>query len=145
MKGKKHVEQYHVKMVYCPKYDLVSPNSPLKLSSRYITSVSTLPLVQWNLGIRDTQGTVENCCEFWGGVISQVHFQVVNRSRDESICPYFSGCLYFTDGLKDRLHWVYLFLYAGTDAFWVNLSVQNASVHQFRNKWLDLYNNPICL
>ncbi len=28
--------------------------------------------VQWNLGIRDTQGTVKNCPEFWGGLISQV-------------------------------------------------------------------------
>ncbi len=26
--------------------------------------------VQWNLGIRDTQGTVNTCPEFWGGLIS---------------------------------------------------------------------------
>ena len=26
--------------------------------------------LQWNLGIRDTQGTVNNCPEFWGGLIS---------------------------------------------------------------------------
>ncbi len=30
--------------------------------------------VQWNLGNRDTQRTVENRPEFWGGLISQVHF-----------------------------------------------------------------------
>ncbi len=28
----------------------------------------------WNLGISDTQGTVQNCPEFWGGLISHVHF-----------------------------------------------------------------------
>ncbi len=27
--------------------------------------------IQWKLGIRDTQGTVKNCPEFWGGLISQ--------------------------------------------------------------------------
>ncbi len=35
--------------------------------------------IQWNLGIRDTQGTVKNCPDFWGGLISQVHFYVMNR------------------------------------------------------------------
>ena len=34
--------------------------------------------VQWNLGIRDTQGAVKNCPEFRGG---QVHFYVLNRPR----------------------------------------------------------------
>ncbi len=43
--------------------------------------------VQWNLGIRDTQGTVKNCPQFWGGLISQVHFYVLNRPRDWSSCP----------------------------------------------------------
>ncbi len=38
--------------------------------------------IQWNLGIRDTQGTVKNCPEFSGGLISQVHFYVLNRPRD---------------------------------------------------------------
>ncbi len=42
--------------------------------------------VQWNLVIRDTHGTVKNCPEFWGGVISQVHFYVMNRPRDWSSC-----------------------------------------------------------
>ncbi len=36
-------------------------------------------LIQWNLGIRDTQGTVQNSPEFWGGLISQVQFYVLNR------------------------------------------------------------------
>ncbi len=26
--------------------------------------------IQWNLGIRETQGTVKNCPQFWGGLIS---------------------------------------------------------------------------
>ncbi len=43
--------------------------------------------IQWNLGIRDTQGTVKNCPEFWGGLISQVHFYVLDRPRDWSSCP----------------------------------------------------------
>ncbi len=35
---------------------------------------------QWNLKIRDTQGTVKNWIpEYWGGLISQVHFYVLNR------------------------------------------------------------------
>ncbi len=42
------------------------------------------------MGIRDTQGTVINCPEFWGALISQVHFHVLNRHRDWSSCPYFS-------------------------------------------------------
>ncbi len=35
-------------------------------------------IIQWNLGIRDTQGTVKNCPEF-RGLISQVHFYVLNK------------------------------------------------------------------
>ncbi len=38
--------------------------------------------IQWNLGIRDTQRTVKKGPEFWGGLISQVHFYVMNRSKD---------------------------------------------------------------
>ncbi len=38
--------------------------------------------IQWNLGIGDSQGTVKNCPELWGGLISQVHFNVMNRPRD---------------------------------------------------------------
>ncbi len=38
--------------------------------------------IQWNLGIRDTHGTVQNCPEFGGGLISQVHIYVLNRPRD---------------------------------------------------------------
>ncbi len=44
--------------------------------------------VQWNLEIRDTQGTVKNCPEFWGGLISQVHFYVLNRPREWSGRPH---------------------------------------------------------
>ncbi len=44
-------------------------------------------LIQWNLGIRDTQGTVKNCPQFWGGLISQVHLWVLNGPRDWSSCP----------------------------------------------------------
>ncbi len=33
--------------------------------------------ILWNRGIRDSQGTVENCPEFWGGLISQIHFYVL--------------------------------------------------------------------
>ncbi len=36
----------------------------------------------WNLGIRDTQGTVNNCPEFRGGLMSQVHFHIMNTARD---------------------------------------------------------------
>ncbi len=43
--------------------------------------------LQWNLGNRDTQGTVKNCPQFWGGPISQVHLCVLNRPRDWSSCP----------------------------------------------------------
>ncbi len=43
--------------------------------------------IQWNLGIRDTHGTVKNCPEFWGGLISQVHFCVLNRPMGWSSCP----------------------------------------------------------
>ena len=43
--------------------------------------------VQWNLGIRDTQGTVKNCPESRGGLISQVHFYVINRTREWGGCP----------------------------------------------------------
>ncbi len=42
--------------------------------------------------------------EFWGGLISQVCFYVLNRPRDWSSCPYFTGCPYFSGGLKDRFH-----------------------------------------
>ncbi len=38
--------------------------------------------VQWNLGIRDTQGTAKNCPEFPGRLMFQVHFYVMNRPRD---------------------------------------------------------------
>ncbi len=37
--------------------------------------------------IRDTQGTVKNCPEFQGCLISQVNFCVLNRPRDWSSCP----------------------------------------------------------
>ena len=43
---------------------------------------SKIYVVQWNLGIRDTQGTVKNCPEFGGGLISQVYFYVMNKPRD---------------------------------------------------------------
>ncbi len=43
--------------------------------------------IQQNMGIRDTQGTVKNCSEFWGDLVSQVHFYVLNRLRDWSSCP----------------------------------------------------------
>ncbi len=43
--------------------------------------------LQWNLGIRDTHGTVKNCPEFWGGLISQVQFYVLIRPRDWSSYP----------------------------------------------------------
>ncbi len=33
-------------------------------------------VVQWHLGISDTQGTVKNCPEFWGGLFSQVYCNV---------------------------------------------------------------------
>ncbi len=42
----------------------------------------TIFYIQWNLGIKDTQGTVKNCPEFRGGFISQVHFYVMNKPRD---------------------------------------------------------------
>ncbi len=58
--------------------------------------------MQWNLGIRDTQGTVKNCPQFWSGPISQVYFYVLNRPKDWSSCPQFPGCPYFSGGLKDR-------------------------------------------
>ncbi len=45
--------------------------------------------LQWNLGLKNTQGTVKNCPEFWGGLISQVHFYVLKRHRDWSSCPWF--------------------------------------------------------
>ena len=42
-----------------------------------------IPLyVQWNLGIWDTKGTVKNCPEIWGGLISQVHFPVLVSPKD---------------------------------------------------------------
>ncbi len=43
--------------------------------------------LQWNLGIRDTQGTGEKCLKFWGGLISQVHFHVLNTATNWSSCP----------------------------------------------------------
>ncbi len=39
-------------------------------------------VVQWNLGIRNTQGTVRNCPELCGGLISQAYFYLLNRPRD---------------------------------------------------------------
>ncbi len=38
--------------------------------------------IQWNLGIRDTKGTVKNCPEFYGGLISQGYYYVLDRPRD---------------------------------------------------------------
>ena len=35
--------------------------------------------------MRDTQGTVKNCPEFCGGLISQVHFYVLNRLLDAEV------------------------------------------------------------
>ncbi len=49
--------------------------------------ITYLKQLQWNLGIRDTQGTLKNCPEFWGGLIAQVHFYVTNRPRDWISCP----------------------------------------------------------
>ncbi len=43
--------------------------------------------VQWNLGIRDTQGTVKHCPEFWGGLISQVYCYILIMPRNWSDCP----------------------------------------------------------
>ncbi len=43
--------------------------------------------IQWNLGIRDTHGTVKNCPEFGGGRTSHVHLYVMNRPRDWRQCP----------------------------------------------------------
>ncbi len=65
--------------------------------------------IQWNLGIKDTQGTVKNCLKFWGGLISQVHFYVLNRPRDWSSCPYILGCPYFSGGLKSRFNCIFLY------------------------------------
>ncbi len=42
--------------------------------------------IQWNLGITDTQGTVQKCPEFWDGLISQVHFYVLDRPRGWRSC-----------------------------------------------------------
>ena len=39
----------------------------------------------WELGT--PKGTVKNCPEFWGGLISQVHFYLLNKARDWSSCP----------------------------------------------------------
>ncbi len=36
--------------------------------------------------IRDTQRSVKICPELWGGLISQVHYYVMNRPRDWSRC-----------------------------------------------------------
>ncbi len=38
--------------------------------------------VQWNLRIKDSQGTVKNCPEYQGGFISQVHFRLLSRPKD---------------------------------------------------------------
>ncbi len=35
--------------------------------------------------IRDTEGTLKNCPGFWGGLISQLRFQVPNRPRTEVV------------------------------------------------------------
>ncbi len=67
----------------------------------YVTAVSHCDILQWNLGIRDTHGTVKNCPEFCGGLISQVYFYVLNMPRDWSRCPLFPGCPYFSGGLKN--------------------------------------------
>ncbi len=56
-------------------------------TERYIYDAIGWLYIQWNLGIRDTQGTVINCPEFWGGLISQVQFYVLNRPMDWSSCP----------------------------------------------------------
>ncbi len=49
----------------------------------YITIVlSSYNILQWNLGIRDIQGTVKNCPEFRGGLFPQVYFYVMNKPRD---------------------------------------------------------------
>ncbi len=67
--------------------------------------------IQWNRGIRDTQGTVKKCPEFRGGLISQVHSYVMNRPRDWSSCPYFPGCPYFSGGLKNRFHCIHVLFF----------------------------------
>ncbi len=63
------------------------------------TPMATTYHIQWNLEIRDTRRTVKNSPEFWGGLISQVHFYVMNRPRDWSSC-HWSSCPYFSGGLK---------------------------------------------
>ena len=66
------------------QYTMSSENSKYhswKLSTRRECEI------QWNLGIRDTQGTMKICPEFWGGLISEVHYYVMNRPRDWSRCP----------------------------------------------------------
>ncbi len=54
-------------------------------------------------------GTVNNCPEFWDGLISQIHLCVLNRSRDWSSCPSFPGCPYFSGGRKDKFHCIGLY------------------------------------
>ncbi len=62
--------------------------------------------IQWNLGIRDTHGTVKHCPQFQGGLTSQVLLRVPNTPRDSSSCPQFPGCPYLPGGDKDRFHCV---------------------------------------
>ncbi len=67
--------EYNIFDVEMPCYKepkaIVSDAGSKDLVSRYE--------LQWNLGIRATQGTVKNCPEFWGGLISQVNFYILNR------------------------------------------------------------------
>ena len=44
------------------------------------------------------------CPEFWGGLISQGYFHVLNGPRDWSRCPYNPDRLYFSGGNKDGFH-----------------------------------------
>lgn len=43
---------------------------------------------QWQLRTKDTQGTMEDCPEYRGGLISHVHFHVMKRPGTEVAVLY---------------------------------------------------------
>ncbi len=76
-------ELHHLNVLQFLTYWIGSGNIPhnntVKPVFKTTWEIGTTYTVQWNLGIRDTHGTVKNCPEFWGILISQVHICVLNR------------------------------------------------------------------